>query len=106
MSEDSDLNPLEPGRPIRLEPTPPGFRMTLLGAFPAVLGPFFGFLVGSSMGRGDGDPLLSPLYWGLFVGVVVGGLGVIAAVIGGRRLWLHYHREHRAQQDEVEVRAS
>lgn len=95
---DSDDLDVQPGRPIRLEPTPPGFWMTILGVFAAVLAPFFGFLIGSSMGRPEGDPMLSPLYWGLFVGVIIGGVGVLSAVLGGRRLWLHYHREPR---DEV-----
>ena len=67
--------------------------MTLLGVVVAILAPLFGFLIGSASGMPDGDPLLSPLYWGLFAGVVVGGLGVVAAVIGGRRLWLDAHRE-------------
>lgn len=98
MSENSDLL-VEPGRPIRLEPTPPGFWMTLLGVFAAVLAPLFGFLVGSTMGRPEGDPFLSPLYWGLFIGVVIGGLGVVAAVIGGRRLWLNVHREDEHRDD-------
>lgn len=92
MSENSDLS-VAPGRPVRLVPTPPGFWMTLLGMGTAVLAPLLGFLVGSASGAPEGDPLLSPLYWGLFTGVVVGGVGVVAAVIGGRRLWLHSHRE-------------
>ena len=33
--------------------------------------------------------------WGLFIGVIVGAAGVLSAVLGGRRLWLHFHREHR-----------
>ena len=92
MSENSDLS-VAPGRPVRLVPTPPGFWTTLLGVGTAVLAPLFGFLVGSASGAPEGDPVLSPLYWGLFTGVVVGGVGVVAAVIGGRRLWLHSHRE-------------
>ena len=92
MSENGDLS-VTAGRPVRLVPTPPGFWTTLLGVGIAVLAPLFGFLVGSASGAPEGDPLLGPLYWGLFTGVVVGGLGVAAAVIGGRRLWLHLHRE-------------
>lgn len=92
MSEKTDLS-VAPGRPVRLVPTPPGFWMTLLGVGTAVIAPLFGFLVGSASGAPEGDPQLSPLYWGLFTGVVVGGVGVVAAVIGGRRLWLHSHRE-------------
>ena len=94
MSENSDLS-VTRGRPVRLVPTPPGFWLTLLGAGTAVLAPLLGFLVGSASGMPEGDPLLSPLYWGLFTGVIVGGVGVVAAVLGGRRLWLHSHREDR-----------
>lgn len=92
MTENPDLA-LAPGRPVRLVPTPRGFWMTLLGVVVAILAPLFGFLVGSASGMPEGDPMLSPLYWGLFVGVVIGGLGVVAAVLGGRRLWLDAHRE-------------
>lgn len=95
---DTDELHVEPGRPIRLVPMPPGLWMVILGVFAAVFSPFFGFLIGSSMGRPEGDPLLTPLYWGLFVGVVIGGIGVLSAVLGGRRLWQHLHREPR---DEV-----
>lgn len=90
---------LPPGRPIRLVPTPPGFWMTVLGVFAAVMAPFFGFLVGSTIGRPEGETILTPLYWGLFIGVVIGALGVLSAILGGRRLWLHHHRE--PQGDEV-----
>jgi hypothetical protein len=92
MIQDSDLS-MAPGRPVRLVPTPPGFWMTLLGVGTAVLAPLFGFLVGSASGAPEGNPLLGPLYLGLFTGVIVGGFGVVAAVIGGWRLWLHSHRQ-------------
>ena len=97
MTENHDLA-VAMGRPVRLVPTPPGFWMTLLGVVVAILAPLFGFLVGSASGMPEGDPLLSPLYWGLFAGVVIGGLGVVAAVLGGRKLWLHAHREDRAER--------
>ena len=82
-----------PGRPVRLVPTPPGLWAILLGVAVAALAPLFGFLIGSGMGSTDGDATLSPLYWGLFAGVVIGALGVLAALVGGRRLWLHLHRD-------------
>ena len=99
MSENHDLA-VVPGRPVRLVPTPPGFWLTLLGVVTAIFAPLFGFLVGSASGSPEGDPLLSPLYWGLFGGVVVGGLGVVAAVLGGRRLWLDAHRADRREVAE------
>ena len=82
-----------PGRPVRLEPTAPGFWMLLLGVCVAALAPLFGFLVGVMVERPQGDVAVDPLYLGLFIGVVVGGLGVLLAVLGGVRLWRH----HRGQ---------
>lgn len=99
MSENSDLS-VARGRPVRLVPTPPGFWMTVLGVGTAVIAPLFGFLVGSATVATEGDPLLSPLYWGLFTGVLVGGVGVVAAVIGARRLWLHSHRDDLRESAE------
>lgn len=81
-----------PGRPVRLVPVPPGFWMTLFGVGLAALAPLFGFLAGSMVGAGEGGALFSPMYWGLFLGVVVGGFGVLMAMVGGRRLWVHLHR--------------
>ena len=80
---------IRPGRPIRLEPTPPGFWMVLLGASVAALAPLFGFLFGTMAGSPEGETGLGALYWGLFTGIVIGGFGVLVAVIGGRRLWLY-----------------
>ncbi len=96
MSDNSSLS-APPGRPVRLVPTPPGFWMTLLGVCTAAIAPLFGFLIGSTMGSAGDDALLSPLYWGLFTGVVIGGLGIVAAAIGGRRLWLDQHRAAMAE---------
>lgn len=79
-----------PGRPIRLVPVPPGFWPATLGVCVAALAPLFGFLVGVMSPAPEGDQAFSPLYVGLFSGVVLGGLGVVAAVLGGRRLWRHY----------------
>lgn len=81
-----------PGRPVVLEATPPGLWQTLIGAMIAALAPMFGFLIGSSMGLGDGDGL-SPLHLGLFGGVVIGGCGALLALLGGRRLYLGYQSE-------------
>ena len=78
-----------PGRPVRLVPVAPGFWMTTLGVCIAALAPLFGFLIGVMNGRPQGEVILGPLYWGLFTGVVIGGMGVLLAVAGGVRLWRH-----------------
>lgn len=75
-----------PGRRVRLVPTPPGLWMTLLGVAVAALAPLFGFLIGSVMDQPD-DDALGPIFVGLFIGVMVGGLGVASAIIGGFRWW-------------------
>lgn len=76
-----------PGRRVVLEPTPPGLWTLILGFSIAVLAPLFGFLVGSSLGSGDGDADIDPIYLALFVGVLIGGVGVLIALVGGRRLY-------------------
>ena len=93
MSQAATEPVITPGRPIRLEPTAPGFWMTILGVAIAALAPLLGFLTGSSFGRPDGDVAVDPLYWGLFAGVLIGALGVLLAIMGSVRLWRHTHRE-------------
>lgn len=77
----------QPGRPVILESAPPGLWTTVIGVGIAVLAPLFGFLIGTAIGPGDGGPGLSPIQIGLFLGVVVGGCGVLVAVAGGARLY-------------------
>lgn len=79
--------PPEPGRPIELVPMRPGSWWLLLGGGFALLGPLFGFLVGSAIGPGEQSAGLSPLQLALFAGFAVGGLGVLAALNGARRLY-------------------
>lgn len=86
-SQEIELPP--PGRRVRLVPAPPGLTLLLLGVAIAALSPLLGFLIGSGAGSGDGDVTLLPIYWGLLGGVVVGGGGVLLAVLGGLRLWRH-----------------
>ncbi|GAA4894117.1 hypothetical protein GCM10025789_09130 [Tessaracoccus lubricantis] len=90
MSESHDARA---GRPIRLAPVAPGFWATTLGVALAALAPLFGFLVGVMSQSPTDDVILSPLYVGLFTGVILGGIGVAVAVAGGVRLWRHLHRE-------------
>jgi hypothetical protein len=94
----------QPGRPVVLVPTPPGFWMLLLGVSVAALAPLFGFLVGGVIGPGDGDESFSPIYLWLLIGVFVGGLGVLLAILGGVRLY-RFNRHNRVAQEAEDVRA-
>ncbi len=95
---DTDVPP--PGRPVRLVPTPPGFWRLVLGICVAAFAPLFGFLIGSIMGTPEPGAGMSGQYLGLFVGFVLGGLGLGTAILGIRRLFVHYRR-----RDREEVRA-
>lgn len=90
MNQSQDIS-APPGRPVRLVPSPPGFWTTLLGVGLAAIAPLFGFLAGSTLGSSEGEGLFTPLYWGLFIGVILGGIGVVIAAVGGRRLWRHFN---------------
>lgn len=87
------------GRPVRLVPTAPGFWTTVLGVALAALAPLFGFLIGSMVAAPEEDVWLEPIYWGLFIGIVIGGVALVVAVFGGWRLWKH----SRQGRDEIGV---
>lgn len=86
-----------PGRPVVLVPTPPGFWMAVIGVCMAAISPLFGFLVGTILGTPAGDQVFGPAFLGLFIGIGFGALGVVAAIVGGRRLWQDMHRADRAE---------
>jgi hypothetical protein len=86
MRAANETETIQPGRPVRLVPTPVGFWRLVLGLFITTLGPLFGFLYGSMRGA-DPDAAIPPMYLGLFVGFVVGGLGLGMALMGGWKLW-------------------
>lgn len=81
--------PVPPGRPVRLVPTPPGFWPLLLGAAVGLLAPFFGTLIGSGMGVTGDASRMSPLYWGFFIGGLIGAIGLLVAARGAVRLLRH-----------------
>lgn len=83
----------EPGRRVVLEPTPPGTWRALLGLGVAVLAPLFGFLVGGAFGAGEPGDEVDPMFLSLFIGIVIGGIGVLVALGGVARLWAHYHED-------------
>lgn len=68
----------------------PGFWMTVLGAVLAVLAPLAGFLGGSTTGAATAERSTTLGIW-LAVGLVVGGLGVLMAFVGGTRWWRAAH---------------
>jgi hypothetical protein len=94
--DDDDLDAPRVGRPVVLEPTPPGMWRALLGTAVAVLAPLFGFLVGGAFGPGTIGESIDPMFISLFVGILIGGVGVLVALSGGARLWRHFHREDAA----------
>ncbi len=89
-----------PGRPVVLEAAPRGLWPTLIGAVLALLAPMFGFLVGTSLGPGSGGTAISPIHLGLFLGVVLGGCGVLLAAVGGRRLYRTHREQQGAREDQ------
>jgi len=97
MTDSTDI-PDRPGRTVRLVPTPPGFWRLVLGVCTAAFAPLFGFLLGSLTGSPESGSILDPLYWGLFAGFIVGGLGVAVAVVGGWRLWSHRRARNGQEQ--------
>ncbi|MGO4442213.1 hypothetical protein AB4Z42_02530 [Mycobacterium sp. 2YAF39] len=96
-SLDEDLGGPGVGRPVVLEPTPPGMWRALLGSAVGVLAPLLGFLVGGSFGAGAIGDSVDPMFISLFIGIVIGGVGVLVALSGGARLWRHFHREDAAE---------
>ena len=92
-----DVDAPEPGRPVVLEPSPPGSWRTLVGLAVAVLAPLFGFLVGGTFGAGTTGESIDPMFLSLFIGIVIGGIGVLVALSGGARLWRYFHEEDAAE---------
>lgn len=87
-----------PGRPVLLTPAPPGLWRILLGAGTTILAPFFGFLVGSIQIAGGKDT--TPLYYGLFVGVVIGAASLVVALTGVRRMYVDRAAARNGHQAE------
>ncbi|HEY9265477.1 MAG TPA: hypothetical protein VIQ11_12820 [Mycobacterium sp.] len=85
----NEIDVPEPGRRVVLEPTPPGLWFALLGGALAVLAPLLGFLVGGAFGAGEATDSVDPMFLSLFLGIVVGGAGVLVALVGVKRLWKH-----------------
>ena len=85
MTTDLDPGP-EKGRPIQLTPVAPGVWLVILGGGVTVLGPLFGFLIGTILGT-EGETLgMSPIFLFLFLGFLVAGAGLGTAMLGVRRI--------------------
>ena len=85
MNANLDPGP-EKGRPIRLTPVAPGVWLVILGGGVMVLGPLFGFLIGTILGT-EGEILgMSPMFLFLFLGFLVAGAGLGTAILGVRRI--------------------
>lgn len=83
----TDSDPLdEQGRQVRLEPLAPGLWMVLLGCGAMVLGPLFGFLVGTMLGTEWQTLGMNSIFFFLFLGFMVAGLGLGAALLGARQI--------------------
>ncbi|MDJ0322303.1 hypothetical protein QMG61_00800 [Cryobacterium sp. PH31-AA6] len=69
-------------------------RWMLIGAFVGIFAPIAGFLGGSTVSADRLVAGLEPLFVWLFVGMMVGGIGVVIGVIGALR-WVKgkYHLE-------------
>src|SRR5690606_41476456 len=61
------------GRPVVLEPTPPGMWGMMLGTAVAVLAPLFGLLVGGMFGPGTTGDTADPAFVTLCTGIVLCG---------------------------------
>lgn len=79
--------PSDGGRPITLTPVPPGLWLVIGGLVVAALGPMFGFLIGSMIGSTTKVADLDPIYLFLFLGLLVGGVGIAMMLVGARRLY-------------------
>ena len=86
MTTDPELHHSDPdlgaGRPVVLEPMPPGWWMVIGGTVLAALAPLFGFLIGSMVGEGDGEGM-DPIQLWLLLGFLLGAVGVGMALMGG-----------------------
>ncbi len=93
----TDSDPLdEQGRQVRLVPLTAGIWMVLLGCGAMVLGPLFGFLVGTMLGTDWQTLGMNSIFFFLFLGFMVAGLGLGVALLGARRMLQNRNQEATA----------
>lgn len=74
-----------------------GVRSVVIGALVALLAPLAGFLGGTMVGSSDSRDALDTLFLWLFMGMVIGGIGGVVAIMGG----LRWHRANVAHDEDV-----
>jgi len=95
MTATRSQGPGTAGRQINLIPLAPGSWPVILGAVAMVLGPLFGFLVGTMLGVDERVADISVLYVSLLVGFFVAALGLVAVLLGARRLIADSRARHQ-----------
>lgn len=73
---------------------PPGIAAIIIGGAVAIFAPLTGFLGGTIVGSSGGAGQLDPLFLWLFVGMIVGGIGGVIAIMGALR-WNRANRNSR-----------
>jgi len=64
---------------------PPGIPAVIIGGAVALFAPLTGFLGGTIVGSSDTVGELDPLFLWLFVGMIIGGIGGVVAIMGALR---------------------
>ena len=64
---------------------PPGTPAIIIGGAVAIFAPLTGFLGGTIVGSSDTVGELDPLFLWLFVGMIIGGIGGVVAIMGALR---------------------
>lgn len=64
---------------------PPGTAAIIFGGALAIFAPLTGFLGGTIVGSSGAVGELDPLFLWLFVGMIVGGIGGVIAILGALR---------------------
>ncbi|MBC7596187.1 MAG: hypothetical protein H7288_20050 [Kineosporiaceae bacterium] len=73
---------------------PPGAAAIIFGGAVALFAPLTGFLGGTIVGSTDRAGELDPLFLWLFVGMIVGGIGGVIAILGALRWNRANHDSH------------
>jgi len=75
-------------------PSRQGIASIIIGSALAVFAPLAGFLGGTMVGSSGGVGELDPMFLWLFVGMIIGGIGGVVAIMGALR-WNRANRGSR-----------